>query len=158
MARGDLILFKASGNWYQKWITFATHGPYVHVEIDTGDGMVGAHTKAIEFTANEQVKDTREHVILSVHSTEPDGIEKGIAWLTKQVGKKYGWVDIISNALKFMGFPVYIGEKDHWDCSDLATRYLIHADAASPLGDLANDPGLVSPNDLGRAFLSPKDG
>lgn len=31
--RGDLILYKSSGRWYERLIVKATRGPYVHVAI-----------------------------------------------------------------------------------------------------------------------------
>jgi hypothetical protein len=149
VARGDLILYESTGSWGDRLIALATHGRFTHVEIDLGDGTsVGAQDNGIgihPYIAG------RGSVAFSPKASKEDR-EYGLKWALKQVGREYGWTDIVSNGLKLVGIPFDIGEKDHWDCSDFATRYLIEARAADPLGDQANESGLVSPNDLARAF------
>ena len=153
MARGDLLLFwKHEHNLSDAIIVRTTQGPFVHVAIDTGDGLVEAQQDGIHYVASDQVNRSAPIYVASVTSTELDGIENGIEWVRKQVGLKYGWSDIVSSAMKGLGLPWYIGQVGHWDCSDLATRYLINANAAKPLGNLVNDPGIVNPNDIALAY------
>lgn len=147
--RGDLILYRSDGSLFDRTIVWATHGPFTHVEIDLGDGTsVGAQDNGI---AIHRYIVGRGAVEVSPKASKAD-IEAGLRWTLMQVGKKYGWADIFSNGLKILGIPFDISEPGTYDCSDLATRYLIAANAAAPLGALANNPGLVSPNDLARAF------
>lgn len=147
--RGDIILYKSSGSVGDRIIASATHGPFVHCEIDLGNGKtIGARYDGIkvhpEFVGRGEARITPK--------ADKEDIEFALAWAEKQVGKKYGWLDIASNGLKIIGIPFELGKPDTWDCSDFCTRYLTIAHADGPLGDLAGDPGLVSPNDLARAF------
>jgi hypothetical protein len=147
--RGDVVLFKSSGSLFDRTIEWATHGPYVHVEIDLGNGrMIGAHNEGIiihQGTAGRNTTSFRPR-------TSDTDLEYGSRWAELQAGKQYGWTDIISNGIKLLGVPIIIGEPGHWNCSDFVTRYLLVARASSPLGSRAEDPGLVSPNDIARAY------
>lgn len=147
--RGDVVLFKSSGSLSDRAIEIATKGPYVHVEVDLGGGkFIGAHVNGIVIHDGTAGRNTT-----SFHPKALDSdIEYGLKWAVMQAGKEYGWTDIISNGFKLVGLPFDIGEPGHWDCSDFVTRYLLVARAAGPLGSRADDPGLVSPNDLARAF------
>lgn len=147
--RGDVILFRSSGTIYDRAITLATHGPFVHVEIDLGNGeLIGAHLDGIV-----RYKGVPSTNTVSFHPPASQlDIEYALKWAEMQIGKQYGWTDIISNGLKFLAIHINIGEPGHWDCSDFVTRYLTIARAAGPLGTLAEDPGLVSPNDLAHAY------
>lgn len=153
--RGDIVLCKATdygnGGWSDKIIAWATKGPWVHVEIDLGNGTyVGAHLNGISqvdassYTATQSISPT---------ATTED-IDSAISWVERQIGKQYGWIDILSAGLKFLNFPWFIGQPGHYDCSDFATRYLLIARDTKiipRLGELADEPHLVSPNDLARA-------
>lgn len=154
--RGDIVLCRATdygrGNWYDRLIAWATHGPFVHVEVDIGDSrFIGAHLSGISEIGAGTGPD---YIYCSPQATDED-ISAAIAWLRKQVGKRYGWLDIISAGLKFLGLPWFIGVPGHYDCSDLVTRYLLIARdkrIIPNLSDLSDEPHLVSPNDLARAY------
>lgn len=145
--RGDL-LFYTPRDIVDRLICWGTHGPFAHVAIDLGDGTV------IEATPRG-IRRNPVSYTNSVHypvfpTTSPALIEKGIAWLNQQVGKAYGWTAIFDQVLRFFGdTQVYVYDRDDYDCSDLATRYLL---LASPklVGRLSHNPSLVSPNDLAR--------
>jgi hypothetical protein len=147
--RGDVVLFKSSGSIPDQVIATATKGPYVHVEIDLGNGkMIGAHTNGIVIHDGMPGTNTT-----SFHPKASNSdIEYGLKWAVMQAGKEYGWTDIISNGFKLVGINFDISEPGHWDCSDFVTRYLLVARAAGPLGSRSDDPGLVSPNDIARAY------
>lgn len=156
--RGDLILYEAVAGVPFDWlIAHFTHGKFAHVEIDLGDGtMVSEHGNGL---TRSNLDSKRPHVL--VH---PKGnIEAGIAWVSRELlaaqkdGEvhEYGWLDIFTEAVKVLGGKLTVGAEGQWDCSDFATRYLLAADAAGPLGDAAANPGSVSPNDLARAFGVP---
>lgn len=158
--RGDFTLYKA--RWWNpaEWlISHFTNGPYIHCEIDLGDGWrVGEHGVGI-FVHKEDLADP---VFVTPKSRiGQQGIEDGLAWVNdvileqQQSGGKahrYGWTDIIADILKLIGQKIALKDDGHWDCSHFVTRYLIHAQAEQPLGILAKDPATVSPNDLARAF------
>jgi hypothetical protein len=144
---GDVVLFKSSGSWSDRLIEWATHGPYTHVGIDFGGNRyLWADKDGLKIHTGLGGRDTK--------SFRPPGtdIQAAIKWAGDQAGKEYGWLDIVSNSLRLVGLPVYIGTPGHWDCSDFVTRYLIVAEAEGPLGVKADDPELVSPNDIARAY------
>lgn len=155
MARGDIVLFTATnsgnGRWTDQIIAWATKGPYVHVELDLGNGKwVGAHLDGISEIASWVGSD---HVVVPTESLPAD-LDTAIAWAEAQVGKQYGWFDIISDGIKFAGIPLYLGSADHYDCSDFVTRCLILMEDKKilpGLGDKAQEPHTVTPNDLARA-------
>lgn len=154
--KGDIVLCRASnygqGRWTDKIISITTKGPFVHVEIDVGDGkFIGAHLDGIgESTASIGP----DYVYCSPEAT-PENIDTAIAWLKTQVGRQYGFLDIVTDGFKFLNMPFIVTQADHYDCSDLATRFLLIAQdkkAIPRLGDAAQEPHTVSPNDLARAF------
>lgn len=147
--RGDVVLFKYTSGFYGWVIKQATGGPFVHVEIDLGDGrLMGAHSDGIVIYNGKPGTNT-----VSFHPpASNEDIEYGLRWAELQAGKQYGWSDIVSNGFKILGIPFDLGQPGHWDCSDFVTRYLTVARASGPLGNKAEDPGLVSPNDLARAY------
>lgn len=82
------------------------------------------------------------------------GLQRGLAFLASEVGKRYGWLDILGDAVGVLlpvRTPVLIAPSQ-FDCSALATEFLLTAGwAALPL-KLALDPHRVSPNTLARAL------
>jgi uncharacterized protein YycO len=158
MARGDLVLFKTQYNPLNisaMIITWGTKGPFVHVAIDTGDGVVGALSSGIVYTAQANVtaKQGADGYIIPVVKQfgHPLDVEAGIEWVRAQVGKPYGWTDIISDGMKLLGLPWYIREDGHYDCSDLAARYLEKAGYILPQ-EMSDNTNQISPNDLARLF------
>lgn len=164
MMRGDLILYKSRGAWYERAIARATQGPYVHVAIvaDTTlvsgairpaclSAVIAADTQGIGYDALPPADDLHTVVSLAPYTT-PDGIKRGLAWAEQQRGRQYGWTDIVYQAVKFLApnNPFRFGEVGHWDCSDFVTRYLQHAGVQ--LADAYSDPYCNTPNDLARAF------
>lgn len=170
MTRGDLILYRSTGRWYERLITLATHGPYTHVAIvaDTTSvscairpaclsAVIAADTQGIRYDALPHADDMHTVVSLAPYAT-PDGIERGMAWAEQQRGRKYGWLDVVYQGVKFLwpGNPLRFGIEGHYDCSDFACRYLIHAGVAMP--DDYLDSYTVTPNDLARwaGLLAPR--
>lgn len=151
--RGDVVLYKTGGSWMDGLIERFTSGPYVHVEIDLGNGQfIGAHNKVGDSGIVMHGGYPGRNTATFTPPASSSDIEYGLSWAIKQVGKEYGWFDIISNGIKIVGIPLEMGQPGHWDCSDFVTRYLLVARAATPLGKLAENPGLVSPNDIARAY------
>lgn len=147
--RGDVVLYESSGSLFDRMIETFTHGRFTHGEIDLGGGkLIGAHYDGIvvhEGTLGRNV------AVFTPPASKTD-IEYGLAWAVQQAGKQYGWADILSNGFLILGIPIYLGEPGRWDCSDFVTRYLSVARAAGPLGKQVDEPGLISPNDIARAY------
>lgn len=158
--RGDLVLYKSSGLWYERAITLATHGPFVHVAIVTGDQrVIAARARGIGY--EELPAEDTQHVRLPIgEKTTSLQINNALLWAMGQQGKAYGWSDIAYQGLKFLWphNPLRWGWDGHYDCSDFATRYLLHAGVALP--DEFLDTYTVTPNDLARwgGLLPPMEG
>lgn len=150
--RGDLLFYKSRGVLHERMIAWATHGPYVHVAIVTDmNRVIAADARGIDYDRRPPL--AQQHTILSLASyAAPAAIERAVQWAELQQGKRYGWLDIAYQAVKFLApnNPFRFGEADHWDCSDFATRYLLHAGVQLP--DAYSDPYANTPNDLARLF------
>ena len=154
MARGDIVLFKSSGKWYERAIVMATRGPYVHVAIMTGDyQVIAAGFHGIGYSAF--LYDPKVHTVISIAPkyATATGVETGLKWAISQAGKPYGWLDILYQGVKFLfpNNPFEVTEDGHYDCSDYATRYLQQAGVVLP-PEFSN-PYQNTPNDLYRLFL-----
>lgn len=157
MMRGNILFYQSTGKWYERLITLATHGPYVHVALVVNEYLVlaadtqGTDTQGIAYDAVPPIDGLHAAVSLAEYAT-PDSIERGLVWAEKQRGRRYGWADIIYQAVKFLApnNPLRFGEAGHYDCSDFVTRYLIHAGVQVP--DSYLDTYTVTPNDLARFF------
>lgn len=148
--RGDLVLYRAGTSWQDKVIAMATGGPFVHVEIDLGEGtFIGAHDEGISKVGAAQADEN--HVYTTPRGSQAD-IEAGLKWAISQLGDPYSWIDIFDDGSKYLHLTWYLGVDKSYDCSDFATRYLIVAHSDGPLGQLATHPETVSPNDIARAF------
>jgi uncharacterized protein YycO len=151
--RGDIILYRSSGRWYERAIVFATKGPMVHVAIQLSDvQVIAAGSKGIAlFPYSAQDKQCTTVSLAS--RTTPEGIERGLQWAIAQEGKSYGWLDVVYQGIKFL-FPnnkLQLSEDGHYDCSDFSVRYLQQAGVQLPPD--YEDSYTVTPNDLARLFL-----
>lgn len=149
MAKGDIILYRTDGNRWniaERAIVKFTRGPFVHVSIDCGDGYnIAAHPRGITKERNPiygyVLVPTSQHC-------EPHAFADAWDYIHRQLGKRYGWFQIIDYAFGILGLPLYFFEKDHNDCSTLVAKYLCRLNP-----DYCFDnPDLVSPNDLARFF------
>lgn len=152
MAAGDVVLFGARrASLYDRLIAWRTGGPWVHVEVDLGDGTsVGALARGV---VRHRLPQGRRCVLVATSThCDPARLPAAIAWLEAHVGDAYGWDDIAAQALTLV-FPrvPYLTQPLHMDCSDLTCRFLFAA--GYPLPDaLLDAPELVSPSSLARAL------
>lgn len=144
--RGDLLFYKGGGSIPDALIQWRTKGPFVHVEVDMGDGTaIGALSE----------KGVTKHPLrpfpVFVHlKTTPKRIEEGITWLEAHIGDPYGWADILDQVITlFLPKGWVITQQHGFDCSDLVCRYIELAGGLD-LSGLPDDPALISPNDLAR--------
>jgi hypothetical protein len=149
MKRGDIILYRATNTLLDRVIARVTGGPYVHVSIAYSGGFcIAATNQGIRCDALPS--EDANHVVIDLNPVF--GIEHGLAWAWQQIGKQYGWTDIVYQAVKFLApnNPLQFGAKDQWDCSDFVTRYLDHIGYELP--DMYSDPYANTPNDIARLF------
>jgi hypothetical protein len=150
LMRGDILLYFNDGSLPARLISYFTRGPYVHVAVDMGDGtQVSAETWGV---VREPIPE-RGYFPVATDAESSETLEDGLRFIEGEVGNRYGWLDIVNQALKILGSPVYLGARDQYDCSDLVARYL--AIARGPvfeaLGEAAEEPHMVTPNDIARA-------
>ena len=158
--RGDIVLYRSSGRWYERAIVFATKGPMVHVAIQTSDNQViAATTQGIDYCP--YTYDAKVHTVISLvpqYATQIE-IEAGLKWVISQAGKRYSWWDVFYQAVKFMNpnNKLRLYSEGEYDCSDLATRYLQQTGVQLPQD---YEPYTVTPNDLARwaGLISPRKG
>lgn len=157
---GDLILYRSTGRWYERLITLATHGPFVHVAIVVDESRVlAARARGIGY--EPLPPEDALHTVVSLAGRASDvGINVGLAWAMRQAGKEYGWLDIVYQAVKFVWphQPFRFSEAGHMDCSEFVARYMLQADVALP--PAFDDPATVTPNDIARwaGLLPPRKG
>jgi uncharacterized protein YycO len=145
--RGDILLFYSSGKLPDRFVAWASKGPFVHVAVDMGNGTnIAAHPRGVGMELNPS-----ENVIVRVpvaKGVDPHVLAEAITWLHDQVGKPYGWFQILDYGLGVLGLPVYFFVKGHNDCSTLVAKYLCRINP----DDCFDEPDLISPNDLARRF------
>jgi hypothetical protein len=150
--RGEVALYTSSGDWVDRIISLATHhSQYTHVEVVvSGSGeTIGAHGNGID-KGHLPDPNVRAYTLIDLHQlgATDEGIANGLSWVEQQFGKQYGWLDIVFQAIKFLwpNNPFQLVEKDHWDCSDFACRYMHRSGAHMPPD--YDDCFRVTPHDL----------
>jgi hypothetical protein len=174
---GDIILYPAQpSDWTDALIASATSNGnpdacYVHcgvveqVEVSPGDGALQITTiealtrgvSRVTFPLYADVTPERVPTFARIAGDmEPLRIAHGLAWLSRQVGARYGWADIAADALKAL-LPHTLGARtpfliapSAFDCSDLCTRYLLTAGYEWLPDEAIAAPERQSPNDLAR--------
>lgn len=158
MARGDVLFYYATpSDPADAVIVAATGGPFVHAEIDLGDGTsIGALSGGVAHFrrpagAHYAVFATQDHC-------PAEQMAAGLAWLAQQVGDPYGWADVatagersaISRLAGLFGRKApplpYLAVPSSYDCSVLACLYLQRCGVPLPPGD--NDAHTVTPEEL----------
>lgn len=149
MKRGDLLLYAATSVWYEQLIARVTQGPFVHVSLIYDEQHCLA-ADANGITMDTLPAEDSQHVVIAIDPSLQ--IDAGLEWAGLQVGRRYGWTDIVYQAVKFLSpnNPWQFGRIGRWDCSDYATRYLQHI--GYPLPDAFSDAYSNTPNDLARIF------
>lgn len=142
--RGDL-LFYTPKDWIGWIVAKFTGGPFCHVAIDLGDGtkIEADWNGVVRVAYSERVPAGRYHT-----SAQATTLDEGIAWLQAQQGDPYGKEDILNQVLRLMGFKFYLGEPKHYDCSDLAAQFLVHAGLGWRLLWFREKLHMITPNDL----------
>lgn len=160
---GDLIFCRAlKGDWIGGLVARLTHGPYCHVRVVTASGpggvrVIEALPIGIVRTPLYLLPDPADVAPTGAHMATI-GLAAGQRWLALQVGRGYGFADILDDIWQAI-LPRWLGSRTPFlvaphtfDCSDLATRFLLHAGYYALPDAMVDDPTRVSPNDLARAL------
>lgn len=142
ISAGDILFYKAgNGNWQDEAIRLWTASPFVHVAIAVSP------VQKIEALANGVLRTplapSRVTAMWKFHG---DHLSDGLAWLTGEVGQSYGYADILDAILARFEQSVSI-VSDHFDCSALATEFLLKCGGVEALRNITN-PHTVTPAGL----------
>lgn len=154
---GDLLFYRSSGRWWERLICAATRGPYTHVAImsDRFGQVIAARARGIVYEPVPPLPGAR-YTMLSLTEEAPEYKRlAAMEWAEGCIGDGYGWLDLLAAGMKSLWpqDPLRFGLAAHYDCSDFAARYLLHAGILLP--DTMLDTASVSPNDLARWFDLP---
>lgn len=157
---GDLLFFNAlDGNFIDSIIQGWTASHFVHCAI------VISPTHKIEALGNGvQINPINDHVVSASWSYQShaspfvqENLQQALLWLRSQVGQTYGYGDILDAALEKVENVVTFDIGGHFDCSGLATEFLLKAGGVSALQNIT-DAHTITPAKLaellGVTFLS----
>ena len=147
--QGDILLFYGKSTLWDRLICFATQGSFSHCEIAIDEQrMIGATLSGVDIHG---IPEAAAYAKITVSAyTTPQKITEALLWALQQRSDAYGWSDILFQVIKFLfpPNPFRWGIVNHFDCSDYACRYLIHAGVDLP--DQFLDSYTIAPNDLAR--------
>lgn len=135
---GDILFYNNMVSPYERIISMWEHSPVTHVAIACCDG---GKIEAVN-TGIQQVGLGNVPIYASFRPDKLPNLIDAMAWLKKQVGTPYGWSDILTAANPWHQY-IYAVRPDYYDCSALATQFLLKA--GYPMGDWSNDPHTVTP-------------
>lgn len=148
-----LVFYRSQGKWYERLISWATKGPFVHVAIQLEDGsLIAAETTGVQHEAFDPADEpfVQRHPL---QPATPASATLALTWATKKVGSRYGWTDIISQGFRLLGSPLFIGRLHSLDCSDLAGCYAaLYTNDPTLMSWVLDARQEISPNDLARYY------
>ena len=162
MTAGDLRFYRNSGGLVDTIIATTT-GPFVHVDVDMGDGTVIGELSSGLQRYTPSVRPALVAVYPTAQHTSDATLTAALVWAVAQLSAgehagrppEYGWADILSAALhRIDAHAVYLGDAGEWDCSDFATRFALRAGLVLAWTDptAGDSPRLVTPTQLAAAL------
>ena len=153
MSAGDLRFYHSDGSPADAAI--ALTGPFVHVEIDLGDGTaIGELLTGLQHYALPSEPPGRVVAFPTSDHTGAAPLANALAWAQAEAAQHlgYGWADVADAALAFLdpGAP-FVAQARAYDCSDFCTRFLLHAGVPLPAA-IASEPHTVTPSALAAAL------
>lgn len=148
--RGDLLLMKSGGTPRDRLVAWYTGGPYVHIEVDLGDGTtIGSHSE--DGVSYREWRFPERVVIIPLSERAPaEKIEAGIAWMQEQLGHPFSWASMADFALPERLATLIWGRESVYNCANLVARY-VEITGGMDLSHGKRPPMILSPNDIARA-------
>lgn len=164
MMIGDLAFFPSHGSLFDKLIELRTgdgdadtDDTLTHVEIVVAVSPDGTRAETIGALAQGIVRHALPAGAILVATGArclPERLPAMLTWLGAQVGERYGWDDIASQALTWLDRNgPYVAARHAMDCSHLAALALTIAGYPLP-PDLIVNAALVTPASLYRAVTA----
>jgi hypothetical protein len=146
---GDILFYgQVSGHLEDMIISGWTHSPFVHVAVVVNPVQkIEALGGGVALT----LIDSRKVAAIyryQIHATPlvQENLASALAWLHSQLNAPYGYGDILNAFWQRWERGFVIDLDGHFDCSGLATEFLIKAGGVD-LGQIT-DPHGVTPADL----------
>jgi hypothetical protein len=157
---GDLIFVKPGpGDWVGGLVARGTHGPYCHVRVAISEyEVIEALPRGVARVAYDAAEIDPADVAHTGATLAPLRQAHALATLARQVGQGYGWLDDLYDALGVLtpralrSRTPFLIAPSRFNCSDLATLFLIEAGYQWLPDAMTLNPRAVSPNDLARAL------
>ena len=152
--RGDLLFYRAEpSSFIERMIARITHGPFSHVAIDAGDGMIveaqASGVRQVPFPTAQSSRMVR----FAPLPASPHSESVAFGWLKSKIGAHYGWLDILDALLHLMHLAVYLGRPNEFDCSDLAACFAaLWTNDSTLMNQVLDERQDISPNDLARYY------
>lgn len=149
---GDILFFTSlKGSFIDSIIQYWTASPFVHVAIAVSP------TRMVEaLGTNVQVSPITSRNVAAMwsyvahaHPLDEQDVHDAYMWLMNQVGQTYGWADIINAALEKFENAVTLDGNNRFDCSGLATQFLLKAGGVAALSNVT-DAHTVTPASLAK--------
>jgi hypothetical protein len=151
---GDILLYYGL-SLSDYLIQSATHGPYSHVAIAISDtDCIEAISHGVCLNSIRQPN----KIIRIGNMLEPSRRDYAVQWLMRQVEKECSYVAIVADFIKAVlpkqlsGTPFLVAPS-HFDCSQLATQFLIVAGYMPLPDEWYSETSRLSPNDIDRATI-----
>lgn len=149
---GDILFFTSlKGSVIDSLIKYWTASAFVHCAIavsptrmveSLGTGVqaspIASRTVAASWTYAKHAA-----------PLDPKDLHDAYLWLMNQVGQTYGWGDIINAALEKFENNVTLDANNRFDCSGLATQFLLKAGGVGALMNVT-DAHQVTPASLAK--------
>lgn len=150
---GDVLLFEAK-DWrpMTALIHLVTRSRFNHAALALGDGlMVEAVSRGISI--NKISSSSDDITIVSPPYSDDDDLADALAFATRRVGDRYGYVIAFLNGLNqvFQGLGIVVKRTGALICSELVAEAL----QRTGMG-FGKDSALVSPGDLAEALGVPR--
>ena len=147
---GDILFYApVKGDIFDALISWYTHSPYCHVAIALNQA------EKIEALSSGVVKTSLFDRPIAALWTFPNvatTLDAGITFLTNTLGAGYSYIDIADALISSSHF--YAVEMHHYDCSALATDFLVASGVAERYlpTQLCDNPHTVTPALLAQAL------
>lgn len=145
---GDILFFaQGNGSIGDGLIRLWTGSKLVHCAIAvSGAQKIEALVNGVVKTPiNTQAVAACWHV--AQHNIPANNLNYGLSWLQSQLGQMYGWGDIVDDILWKFEHGLAFDVGDHFDCSALATEFLLKVGSVPGLESIT-DVHVVTPGEL----------
>lgn len=144
---GDIAFYVSHGSVIDQAIVLRTGSKYVHVAIFESQGSTVAATSG---GITRQHPGNEYAIWRPPTGYDQDRLTAALAWLDGEVGKAYGYADIVNQVLLLSDRNPILLDKSE-DCSVLATKFLWIAGAQLPAALI--EVHRVTPGGLAVALL-----